>query len=69
VSILAWIIVGIAAGWLAKSVAPGRGLGGLVGDLVVGVTGAVGAGLVFDSFGNPTGHPLGGSIVMGFRGR
>lgn len=67
-SILAWIVVGIAAGWLVKSVAPGEGLGGFVGDLVVGVTGAVTAGWIFDSFSNPTVNPLGGSIVVAFVG-
>jgi uncharacterized membrane protein YeaQ/YmgE (transglycosylase-associated protein family) len=68
VSILAWIIVGIGAGWLARSVAPGQDLGGLVRDFVIGATGAVSAGWIFQSFGNPTGHSLGGSIVIAFVG-
>jgi len=33
---LAWIIVGIIAGWLAKMVIPGEGPGGMIGDLVSG---------------------------------
>ena len=39
-SILAWIVVGLIAGWLAGQVMKGGGYG-LIGDLVVGVVGAV----------------------------
>ena len=38
--ILAWIVVGLIAGWLASRVMKGRG-SGLVGDLVLGVVGAL----------------------------
>ena len=51
--ILAWIIVGIVAGFLAKAVVPGEGPGGIVGDLIVGVVGAVIGGWIMHSFGNP----------------
>jgi hypothetical protein len=40
-SILSWIIVGIAAGWLGRMVIPGEGPVGLFGDLVIGVVGAI----------------------------
>lgn len=50
--ILAWIVVGIVAGFLAKSVVPGEGPGGILGDLVVGVVGAVIGGWIMHSFGN-----------------
>jgi len=40
VNILAWIIVGGIAGWLAGLVVRGTGLG-LLGDIVVGIIGAV----------------------------
>lgn len=43
--ILAWIVVGLIAGWLASKVMKGRG-SGLVGDLVLGVVGALLGGLV-----------------------
>jgi len=43
--ILAWIVVGLIAGWLASQVMKGRG-SGLVGDLVLGVVGALLGGLV-----------------------
>jgi uncharacterized membrane protein YeaQ/YmgE (transglycosylase-associated protein family) len=38
--LLAWIVVGLIAGWLASSVMKGHG-SGLVGDLVLGVVGAL----------------------------
>jgi uncharacterized membrane protein YeaQ/YmgE (transglycosylase-associated protein family) len=50
--ILAWIIVGIVAGWLARFVVPGEGPGGLVGDLVIGIIGAFIGGWIFHYFGH-----------------
>ncbi len=50
--ILAWIIVGIIAGALAKMVVPGEGPGGIIGDLIVGVVGALIGGWVFNAFGH-----------------
>ena len=38
--ILAWIIVGLIAGWLASRVMRGGGYG-LIGDIIVGAVGAV----------------------------
>jgi uncharacterized membrane protein YeaQ/YmgE (transglycosylase-associated protein family) len=38
--ILAWIVVGLVAGWLASQVMRGGGYG-LIGDIIVGVVGAV----------------------------
>jgi uncharacterized membrane protein YeaQ/YmgE (transglycosylase-associated protein family) len=51
-SILAWIIVGIVAGFLAKAVVPGEGPGGILGDLIVGIVGAVLGGWIMNAFGN-----------------
>jgi uncharacterized membrane protein YeaQ/YmgE (transglycosylase-associated protein family) len=51
-SILAWIVVGIVAGFLAKTVVPGEGPGGIIGDLITGVVGAVLGGWVFNAFGS-----------------
>jgi uncharacterized membrane protein YeaQ/YmgE (transglycosylase-associated protein family) len=48
--ILAWIIIGGIAGWLAGLVVHGTGLG-LVGDIIVGIVGAFIGGLVFSLFG------------------
>jgi uncharacterized membrane protein YeaQ/YmgE (transglycosylase-associated protein family) len=51
-SILAWIVVGIIAGFLAKVVVPHEGPGGILGDLVVGIVGAVIGGWILHAFGN-----------------
>jgi uncharacterized membrane protein YeaQ/YmgE (transglycosylase-associated protein family) len=50
--ILFWIIVGIIAGALAKMVVPGEGPGGILGDLIIGIVGAVVGGWVFNFFGS-----------------
>ncbi|HEX9560979.1 MAG TPA: GlsB/YeaQ/YmgE family stress response membrane protein, partial [Candidatus Dormibacteraeota bacterium] len=38
--IIAWIIVGLIAGWAASVVSRGHGYG-LIGDLVIGLVGAL----------------------------
>jgi uncharacterized membrane protein YeaQ/YmgE (transglycosylase-associated protein family) len=38
--ILAWVVVGLIAGWLASQVMRGGGYG-LIGDIIVGIVGAV----------------------------
>ncbi|HET9343805.1 MAG TPA: GlsB/YeaQ/YmgE family stress response membrane protein [Candidatus Eremiobacteraceae bacterium] len=67
--ILAWIIVGIVAGFLAKAVVPGEGPGGVLGDLIVGVVGAIIGGWLFNMFGHigATGLNL-WSILVAFIG-
>lgn len=63
-----WVIVGIIAGYVAKSVV-GEGPHGILGDLVVGVIGAFVGGWIFNYFGYPgvTGLNI-GSIVVAFVG-
>ena len=39
-SILAWLVVGLIAGWLASQVMRGGGYG-LIGDIIVGIVGAL----------------------------
>ena len=48
-SILYWLVVGVAAGWLA-GVLTGTNRG-IVGDLILGLVGAFVAGLVTDAVG------------------
>jgi uncharacterized membrane protein YeaQ/YmgE (transglycosylase-associated protein family) len=48
--LLAWIIIGGIAGWLASLFVRGTGLG-LLGDIVVGIIGAFIGGLVMSLFG------------------
>jgi uncharacterized membrane protein YeaQ/YmgE (transglycosylase-associated protein family) len=45
-SILGMLLVGLIAGWLASKIVHGSGLG-LVGDIAVGIIGAVIAGFLF----------------------
>ena len=54
--ILAWIVVGLVAGWLASMLAGGGY--GLVGNLVLGLVGAFIGGIVFTALG------FGGSAVF-----
>jgi uncharacterized membrane protein YeaQ/YmgE (transglycosylase-associated protein family) len=46
VGIIAWIIIGLIAGWLANQILGGRG-GGLLYNLAVGLVGAIVGGVVF----------------------
>jgi uncharacterized membrane protein YeaQ/YmgE (transglycosylase-associated protein family) len=48
--IIAWIIIGLIAGWLANLILKGRG-GGLFGNLVVGLIGAIVGGWLFGALG------------------
>jgi len=48
--LLAWIVVGLIAGWLASQVVASRF--GLIGDTLVGMVGALIGGFLFDKFGS-----------------
>ncbi len=50
-SILAWIVLGIVAGFIGSKIVNKSGEG-LVLDLVLGVVGAVVGGLLFNTFGH-----------------
>jgi uncharacterized membrane protein YeaQ/YmgE (transglycosylase-associated protein family) len=45
--VIAWIIVGLLAGWLATQVLGGRG--GLLYNLAVGLVGAIVGGFLFEN--------------------
>jgi uncharacterized membrane protein YeaQ/YmgE (transglycosylase-associated protein family) len=47
--ILSWVIVGLIAGWLAGVVMKGGGYG-LVGDIVLGIVGAIVGGWLGSTF-------------------
>lgn len=68
-SILGWLVVGLVAGFLAKYVVPGEGPGGVVGDIIIGLIGAVIGGWVFHLFDHSgaTGLNL-WSIIVAFIG-
>ncbi len=48
--IIAWIIVGAIAGWLAGLIVKGAGFG-LLGNIVIGIVGAVVAGWLLPQLG------------------
>ena len=57
-SILAWIIVGGIAGWLAGLLVQGGGFG-IIGDIIIGIVGAIIAGWLLPTLG----ISLGGGYV------
>jgi len=63
-----WIVVGIVAGLLAKSVVPGKGPAGILGDLIVGIVGAFIGGWLFMTFLGHTYSGWIGSTVVAFVG-
>ena len=63
---LVWIIVGLVAGFLASRLVKGGGYG-LIGDLIVGLVGAVIGGFLVGFFVHTT-VGLFGSIVVAFIG-
>ena len=56
-ALIVWLVIGAIAGWLAGQIMTGGGLG-LIGNIVVGIVGAIVAGwlfpyLGFEFFANP----------------
>jgi uncharacterized membrane protein YeaQ/YmgE (transglycosylase-associated protein family) len=65
--LLAWLVVGLIAGWLAGQFMKGGGYG-LVGDIVVGIIGAFVGGFLFSILLPGSQVGLIGSIVVAFIG-
>ena len=65
-SILAWIVIGAIAGWLAGLLVKGYGFG-LIGNIVVGILGAGVAGLLAPRLGLHT-ESFGGNIIASLLG-
>jgi uncharacterized membrane protein YeaQ/YmgE (transglycosylase-associated protein family) len=61
-ALIIWLIIGALAGWLAGQIVSGGGFG-LVGDIVVGILGAVIAGALFPRLGFNIGGGILGSII------
>jgi uncharacterized membrane protein YeaQ/YmgE (transglycosylase-associated protein family) len=55
--------VGLVAGWLAGKLVKGGGFG-VVGDIVVGIIGALIGGWIFSTLGATAGGGLLGSIIV-----
>jgi uncharacterized membrane protein YeaQ/YmgE (transglycosylase-associated protein family) len=58
VTIIGWIVLGIVAGWLAGLIMRGGGYG-IIGDLVLGVIGAIVGGFLWSLFTHS-------DVAMGF---
>jgi uncharacterized membrane protein YeaQ/YmgE (transglycosylase-associated protein family) len=65
--LLAWIVVGLIAGFLASVVMRGGGYG-LIGDLVVGIVGAFLGGLLLNVFMPSASFGFWGSVLVAFIG-
>jgi len=62
--IVAWIVVGLVAGWLASQIMRGHGYG-LIGDLALGLVGAVFGGWLYGLVASPAElSGLFGSIIV-----
>lgn len=64
---VAWIVVGLSAGWLAGQVMKGGGYGVVV-DIILGILGGVLGGWVFGLLGIRAGGGMIGSIIVAFIG-
>ncbi|HLQ31137.1 MAG TPA: GlsB/YeaQ/YmgE family stress response membrane protein [Chloroflexota bacterium] len=65
--VIAWVIVGLIAGWLASVLVRGSGMG-LIGDIVVGIIGAIIGGWVLTAFGIRGMEGFWGSILVALLG-
>jgi uncharacterized membrane protein YeaQ/YmgE (transglycosylase-associated protein family) len=66
-SLVIFLLIGAAAGWLAGMLMRGGGFGAL-GNIVVGILGAVVGGFLFDRLGLSTGGSLVGSLITAVAG-
>ena len=69
-TILIWAIVGLVAGFLASHVMLGHGMG-LVGDIIVGIIGGIGANFLANYFNVHfviNGHPIISQVIIAFFG-
>lgn len=65
-SILAWIVIGAIAGWLAGVLVKGYGYG-LFGNIIIGILGAGVAGLLAPTLGLHT-ESFGGNVIAALLG-
>ncbi len=65
--LLAWLIVGLIAGWLAGEVMKGSGYG-VIGDIVVGIIGAFIGGFLATALGFGGSVGIFGSVIVAFLG-
>src|SRR5690348_3622327 len=65
--IIAWIIIGLIAGWLAGVIMPGKGFG-FLGDIIVGLVGAFIGGLLMNLLVPDANFGFWGSLVVALIG-
>jgi uncharacterized membrane protein YeaQ/YmgE (transglycosylase-associated protein family) len=61
-SIIAWIVLGLIAGALAKMLMPGRDPGGIIVTILIGIAGAIVGGFIWNVF---TGNDSYGDFDIG----
>lgn len=61
------ILIGMTAGWLAGQFMAGKGFG-VVGDIIIGILGALIGGLLFEKTGIIAGNSLAGSLIVATTG-
>ena len=69
-TVLVWAVVGLVAGFVASHVMLGHGMG-LLGDIVIGVIGGIGANLLANAANIHfmiAGHPIISQIIIAFFG-
>jgi uncharacterized membrane protein YeaQ/YmgE (transglycosylase-associated protein family) len=59
--VLAWILIGLIAGWLAHALLGGRG--GFFGNIAVGLIGGILGGVIFEAIGLTPQQGFVGSLV------
>jgi len=65
---LFWVIlIGMIAGWLAGQFMTGKGFG-VIGDIIIGVSGALIGGILFEKAGLFAGSSLIGSLLVATTG-
>ena len=65
--IIAWLVIGLVAGWLAGVIMPGPGFG-LIGDLIVGLIGAFLGGLLMNVLVPDANFGFWGSLLVALIG-
>jgi uncharacterized membrane protein YeaQ/YmgE (transglycosylase-associated protein family) len=60
--VIAWIVIGLIAGWLANVILAGRG-GGLLYNLAVGLVGAIVGGFLFAKLNIAVVQDFWGSLI------
>src|SRR6266700_5075762 len=65
--LIAWLVIGLLAGWLAGVIMPGKGFG-LLGDLIIGLVGAFVGGLLINLLVPDASFGFWGSLLVALIG-